>query len=368
MIVVRPSTWRLAAIAILLALMASTVGLLVKLYNGYQKASAVPTPPADVGSVRLFFDRPSVSAILEVRMRDYEFEEGTTVEYQITFEDDYTGKAARFFLVLAGKALAPETYPNGDREVDSQGCWPGTSVFRDTTNSWTCYTTKLGPGLGYSSPELQTPAQVISGVIDRDQPAHSMAQITTYLRVPFSESAGKRTYFTLPSIGTPYVPTGIRSDITSDLGRDKHTYVPSRVDLGIDYGELPPTAKFDSVVPEPYKVGAKYWIQLDAAMVAAHGSVIDTVAEEQFDKDIFLYGTFVGIAASALPILGTGVFRLLRSSTRKPVTQHDCETQPDTSPSPDRPAQLLTGTELLRQQLQRYRLKDLKSQETRDES
>lgn len=344
---------------ILMALIITAIAIaLMTMYNRFRRETAVPSPLPDAGTARLFFDRPSVPASLDVqvddRSRGY-----TQIRYLILLDQSYTGQGVRFSLVLSGLARVSETYPDGEPNMQANGCWASVAVILDPAhgNDYDCYKTRLTPDAGYSPPEYRIDTQVISGVLRARKPQERDATVLASLYWSYNTSAGKRTYFTLPSIGTPYAPADFRAEIYADLGRNGRGYVPSRLIVRIDDGALAPTEKFDSVTPEPYKAGRKLWIDLDAAMISAHGSVINTVFEEQAQRDLFLFGAGAGIATTVLPILVEKLWSLIRRP-KAPSMEPSIDARRGPSPAGRqrtrvlrRSAELPPGAELLRRRL-----------------
>jgi hypothetical protein len=303
----------------------------------------------DTGSVQLFFDHPSVPASLVVQVDDRDGRSGDP-RYSIYLEDGYAGPQVRFFLVLSGRAMVPETYPDGEPSGKPDGCWAGLYVILDKGTSVACYKAQLGTHAGYTRPENRTATQVVSGALG-GSPSGRDAQIQTFPDAGYAVSAGKRTYFTLPSIGTPHIPAAYRSSIETDLSAGHHGFVPGRLDMEIDYGSLAPAERLDSVAPEPAKAGTKSWVELDADMISARGSIVDSVLEEKAQRDTFLYGAFVGVAATMLPILGE---KLVKLWWRPPHVAGEGTTSPVRDPfTRTPPEKFQPGTKLLRQRLQR---------------
>ncbi|MEU4237395.1 hypothetical protein [Actinoplanes sp. NPDC026619] len=318
------------------------------LYRNFQLESAVPEPPRDRGEVQLFFDRPSVPAVLEVRIDD-RHPGSAMIDYQINLDDDYAGPSVRFFLTFSGSARVPETYPNGDPDQTVNGCWHTASVVLAEEDAASCYEEKLGSGAGYTAPEYRVDTQVVTGVMGGKDAARRFVSVTAFPRHGYSTSAGKRTYFALPGFGTPYIPAGYRAEADKELGRNNRGYVPSRLDMSVDYGELAATERLDSIAPDPGKAGTKSWVELDASMLEAHGSIVNNVLEEKAQRNTFLYGAFVGIAATLLPIL----VQYLVGLWRRPAAAAPAPGPPEMTPRPASAKVSLPGTELLHTRLQR---------------
>lgn len=73
-------------------------------------------------------------------------------------------------------------------------------------------------------------------------------QVTIYPEKEYATSAGKRTYFSLPRIGTTYLPREGR-DLPLNFGIDRPFYVPEKLDLVIEYRGLKQSERIDSIAP-----------------------------------------------------------------------------------------------------------------------
>jgi len=305
-----------AAIALHLFLIVLLIIGIVKAYQVFVEVAAVPAPREDPGEVYLYFDRPGVAAYLEARISDLDYR-GTDLEYSVEV-DATVERPVRYFLVLTGDASTEELYPNGEPFPRTDGCWSSVSVFPD--NQLSCKSAPLARGTGYSRPEEHQPTQAVTGVIDNDQYGPVLrAKVSTMARGEYSVTAGKRRYFGLPAIGTSFVPEGFRADIAADLGDGVQAYVPSKLDVGIDYGKLSTTDRLESVAPDPLP-GLLAWVKTDTSLLQACGSIVNTVDEENGQRTLFLLAVFAGAASTILPLLVSGVFRAfgrLRSNRRR---------------------------------------------------
>lgn len=140
------------------------------------------------------------------------------------------------------------------------------------------------------------------------------------------QSAGKRTYFRLPSIGIANRPAGSR-DLPLDYGIGRSMYRPSTLTLTIEYmkekngeedrsSELEPNQRLDTVTPELIEPGRLKWEEFDASSVAPFGSIADIDAEERNQRDLFVLGIVAGIAMSIFSeSLIAGLRKLVRYFT-----------------------------------------------------
>lgn len=281
-------------------------------YREFVRVAAVPLPRGDAGEVHLYFDRPGIPAYLETLITVPGFGE-TEIHHRIHIEDEHV-EAAHFFLVIVGDARTREPYPNGQPSTRSNGCWASLWTIPDDVDL-RCYIANLRPGSIYAAPGLRKSAQVISGRIKNDNMANAVVQIRTSTTAHFTEEAGKRRYFALPAIGTKYVPPTHRNAFSSDVGEGREGYVPSKLDVSVDFGELRQSDRLENVSPEPMS-GELTWVEVDESLLRARGSIVDTVAEEKGQRTLFLAGIYAGIAATIAPLLISRLTRLIRRIAR----------------------------------------------------
>jgi hypothetical protein len=292
------------------------IGGLAIAYRAFIDVAAVPSPRPDPGKVYLFFDQPGVPAYLETRVAE-EGSDETQLRHRIQIDDGYANESIRYFLVSVGDARTGETYPNGESSVQANGCWA--SLWSLPDDGLRCRTARLKPGSVYSTPEAREPAQVVTGIITRDSLTKVMTvDVTTYTDAVFNVKAGKRRYFTLPAVGTSYVPPAYRQKLSFDLEDGQRGYVPAKLDVAVVYKELAESDRLENVAPNPVLPGSLSWVEIDESLLRARGSIVDTVAEERGQRALFLIGLYAGLAASILPILATQFLRLARLTRRRP--------------------------------------------------
>lgn len=98
-------------------------------------------------------------------------------------------------------------------------------------------------------------------------------------------------------MGIANLPAGSR-DLPLDYGIGRPMYRPSTLTLTIEYKELEPNERLDTVTPEPGEPGRLAWAELDASSVAPFGSIVDIDAEERNQRDLFVLGIVAGVAVS----------------------------------------------------------------------
>lgn len=295
----RDAGWCLLLVATLVLLVVGGV----RFYRDYAAVSDSGAPLDDRGSAYLYFDRPGVTAALDVVVRD------STLEFGVQVDKSYAGSDVGYFLVLTGNAV----YAAPGAAVD--GC-PGDAV--RSTGGVRCQVGKLDPAMTNAAPELPTEATVVSGRIVRGDDGLRMT-IDLDTGKGFSSVDGKRIYFGLPAIGTSYLQAGERSEVTFPLAGAK-VLVPERLTVSIDYGELPVTHRAENVSPEPLVAGTLFWFEEDVSAIKGRGSLVDSIAEDSEQRTLFLVGLYVGLATAFLPLLLPALWRSGRRIGRSVVS------------------------------------------------
>lgn len=261
----------------------------VLVYRDYAEVSEPPQPLNDKGSVFLYFDRPGLPATVDVVVRD------SVLELQVEVDKSVTAADVRYFLVLTGNGSA--TGPTQD------GCPSGLTG----TTPMQCHQTVLDAAITSGAPELPKDALVISGRAARSE-AGLRAEVAVDTGRAFSQTDGKRTYFGLPAIGTSYVTPAERRTAAFDLGEGKG-FVPERLTVGVDYGDLAVTNRVENVSPEPWVAGSLFWFEEDASALKGRGALVDAIAEDDEQRTLFLVGLYVGLATAFVPLLLPALWR-----------------------------------------------------------
>lgn len=274
-------------------------GLLIG-YVKYGEVTAVPEPQREAGSVLLYFDRPGVEARLEVRVDERRTGFGES-RYFINVSKSGESGELGFMFVATGAGRATEVYPAGTARDTVNGCWDSIDGFYGLVPR--CHDTRMPPGPGYSTSDALVESQVITGTIRRDADGQMMTEVWLWSDDDFIEKGGKRTYFSLPKVGTSYLPPGYRAGIPYGKPGEPKTYVPEKLDVTLIYRDLSSRDRVESVSPEPALPGKLAWAEADASSIAPRGSIVDMVVEDQNQNLIFLIGAFLGVASTLLPIL-----------------------------------------------------------------
>ncbi|MEV6286673.1 hypothetical protein [Kribbella sp. NPDC051770] len=277
---------RAGALALVLVLLVIG-GVLV--FRDYAAMSDAPEPLDDRGGVFVLLDRPGVPVSTEVVVRD------SKLELRLEVGKGYAGQEVGYSLVLTGSGTAVGP--------DGASCPAGIT----SATPVSCHPAQLDPELAFASPEQPMDAQVVAGRITRgDDGMRTELTIDTGRR--FAQLDGKRTYFGLPAIGTAYLAPDERRTVSFAVGSDK-AFVPERLDLSVDYGDLPVTQRAETVSPEPWIAGSLFWFAEDAATVKARGALVDAVTEDHEERTLFLVGLYVGLATAFVPLLLPALWR-----------------------------------------------------------
>ncbi|WP_157367890.1 hypothetical protein [Alloactinosynnema sp. L-07] len=308
---VRALAWHFAGMVTLIcALVALTAVAAVRFLD----VSSSPSPVEAPGKVLLYFDQPNVAALMDMKID--ESSGSTLLHFGITAKD-FSGDSVGFMIALVGNSRAATRYPNGEASEVVSGCWAsGLTVHADSVE---CYTARLAPESLYAAPEVRADTQVITGRMTKDSGSDRRLDLWVSTDARYSVSAGKRTYFALPKIGTSYRPENLRGKLTIDLGRDQASFVPSPLDIVVNYRDLTQVERVDNVTPQPL-TGRLTWAEVDASTVAASGSLVDTQKEERGQQEVFAIGIYAGFVASVLPrrvLVGYRTFRRLVAARRR---------------------------------------------------
>jgi hypothetical protein len=323
----RGRRWKLmrsgSMVGVLLIAIVVVCLVILREYRNFQDILATPVPPDDPGEVHLFFDRPGVPALIEARITPYEsashifFSHGgeTDFDYQITILPGFTDNKVNFALIMTGAVQASEErFYSGGPKTQNNGCWFNVYVIPEADS-------RCVP-LGGSSDQLPDSGlraarkgQVVFGSIVRNTSGAMFAQVHMPTPAVLSSHAGKRTYFRLPGIGTTYLPVDGRN-LPLQVGLDIRMFVPSNLDVVIDYDKVGPTDRLENVAPQPATPDRLAWVETNSSLVRPHGSSVDTIAEDRAQRDLFIIGVLVGFVPPAIKWLITAVRRQIRALLR----------------------------------------------------
>jgi hypothetical protein len=203
---------RLARLGLVVVVTLLAVAVLVG-YQRFHEISATPERLPDAGEVRLFFNRPGVPALLQATVTSTAFEENE-FDYFIRIRNGSGTDPVSFALVNTGAVRPSEEpmYVGGPAHQRNECPW---GVWVVPQKGSTCASVRVDKN---SLPLNSRPvnAQLTSGRIQRNESGAGFATVHATADVSVSTSAGKRTYFRLPAIGTTYLPpTGGTSRSTS---------------------------------------------------------------------------------------------------------------------------------------------------------
>jgi hypothetical protein len=168
---------------------------------------------------------------------------------------------------------------------------------------------------GQQGAPKDTEQLVISGRIDlRAEQKPRFAQITIYPDHRYATSAGKRTYFKLPGFGT-HLPSSFR-ELPLDFDTGKFVFAPSKLAVVLDYRELKPHEKVESVAPALESPGKLSWVEADASMVRPWGALVDMEVEDSAQRRLFVIGVLVGLLGG----VGTSLLAWLWARIAEPKT------------------------------------------------
>jgi hypothetical protein len=219
--------------------------------------------------------------------------------YRIYLDAPPSDESVPFFLLLSGTARYDTTYPNGDPYPQERGC-SSFGVYGIGTDL-TCYEGDFDEERTYVDPGIPLAAQWITGVVDADQ---NFAQVMVMSEESVASSAGSRTYFSLPEIGTEYLPTSWRNEVSLDpLGTGSGAWVPQDLTVTVDYRDIAITERIDNVAPALTVPGRLAWGTDIYSSVKAYGSLADTAQETAGQRSLFISGVLLGVIGGLIPPL-----------------------------------------------------------------
>lgn len=279
-----------------MVIMIGLVAGAVLTYRSYQEVRRVPEPVTGAGEVLVYFDHPDLDVTLSASLSDY----GGTDPYATTYYDLYIGvtpavpgRTIRYFIVLTGGARPDDVYPDGSPLNKAGLCW--SSVY---------FTTETGSYCQDLPPETSTkipgqtgapPRYLISGVITTNDSGYAFTTLIFRAGHASESSAGARSFFRFPSIGTRYLPPDARAEPYDVLGTGKSLYVANRLDLQVKGRSVSDTERIESATPDTVEGGQLTWVETDASTITARGTLVDVVQEAHVDRQLFLLGVLVSM-------------------------------------------------------------------------
>lgn len=289
----------------------------ILLYNQFVNESATPPPPKSPGTALIAFDRSAVPAIVQL---DISPSPPTQLHFNLTIPDYYqSSDEVGFVLNLSGPISLPSDLGSYSSSRDN-GCPYSVFVIPDLGTKCTIASTPTSGYIGVAADGQRH--LVIQGTILRNSANKMFTQVDVdpiYLR--FDTSAGKRTYFILPEIGTTYFPTPLGSApktpygvaVPLDYGAGKNVYPPYPLSVAVNYRELRPSERADIVTPATYVPGNLLWIEGENARLQPRGSLVDAEKEDESQSRLFLIGVAAGLLGTAFPLISSLTWKSMRS-------------------------------------------------------
>ena len=263
-------------------------------------------PPA--GSINLYFDRPDVSAQLDVQITS----QLVTQENKGYASDSYVIRVLAegldqndlptFYVALGGSALPQDGYPEGGDD-DESGC---SLAVRSDAPELACLATRGSPESASVSDEAKEEIFVVSG---RLKPIGDQGEGIAYIDLSANAQtlvkSGETEVFRLPTVGTTYIPVTVGEDVEIEIDRISGLKVPEPLTIVVEYQSLSPTDQLESLSLEPVTRQPLTWVETFRTTLTASGTITDTRAERNADRITFFWGVFAGILGSlVVPLLG----------------------------------------------------------------
>jgi len=165
--------WRfrdVAVLAINAIVVLGSLGALVYFYFDVTRISDYPTQPPNPGEVKVYFDEPGVSALMEVRASEDLLGK---IDVTISADDSYQPDSVGFKLVFTGLLSRPPEL-RVMQEPDEYGCWGNTYVVPE--ENMTAPVGQVGGGALQQCRQCgaamyaHTKCQIFEGDISRAQP------------------------------------------------------------------------------------------------------------------------------------------------------------------------------------------------------
>ncbi|MGW2145611.1 hypothetical protein ACWCOT_14990 [Nonomuraea bangladeshensis] len=301
----RPLIVKLIAVGISVAF---ATGCLLWSYEQFRQISAVPRPLANEGKAEIFFDRPDLATYFAAEVDDGPRGSTPSISYVLSTAGTHLD-GTHFSLYLTGAARYTEIYPNGEKMETISGC--PMSVWTSPKIKITCTKATVPNDRLSLANSSHIPAQLIEGTLPITSAGNAFLQIRTVNEQAFSVTAGKRTYFSLPSIGSARLPKELRKANIGTPG-DRPRFVPSDLSLVVTYSNLQPNHRIENIVPSPKPADQLMWVENDTMAIRAYGSIVDILVEERGQQQLFLIALLAGFLASLVPLQIGSAFSLIR--------------------------------------------------------
>ncbi|MEV4079793.1 hypothetical protein AB0J43_05830 [Nonomuraea fuscirosea] len=277
-------------------------------YEQFRQISAVPRPLANEGKAEILFDRPGLVTYFTAEVNNGGRGFAPSIDYVLSGKGTHLD-GARFSLYLTGSARFTENTPNGEKLKTIDGC--PISVWTSPKIKITCTEATVPNDRLSLVNSKDIPAQLVEGTLPIDSAGNAFVQIKTANEHAFSVTAGKRTYFSLPSIGSAPLPKELRQLNVSAPG-DRQRFAPSDLTLTVTYSNLQPNHRIENIVPSPKPADRLMWTENDAMTIRAYGSIVDILVEERGQQQLFLIALLVGFLASLVPLQIGFTFSLIK--------------------------------------------------------
>jgi hypothetical protein len=289
-------------VSALLAL-AATVGyglLVLYIFRSYNRAEPNLANPARPGSVYLFFNRPGVTADLDVSVY-------TNPENQLLISVYPSlrkpGEQLTYSVVLTRSAMPSPVYPTGiPRDVDKDGCYQGSVSAFDSgqppSATVSCSRSLGAPDALYASKQGEEPVYVIQGHLEPDKNGNGIANISVFNVGGDTTKNGAQSTFVLPAVGTTPLPNDLMDTFTAVVAGHPNLHPPRLVNQ-VQYENLEPSDNLQNVSLEPESRSPLTWIS--GNNIAASGTIVDDVKQREQDRDVFLWGVLAGVLGGFVP-------------------------------------------------------------------
>lgn len=280
------------------------------LVNQYDATLPTIGDPPPTGSIHLYFDRPDVTAQLDVQVTSdlvtYKNKDYASDSYviRVLAEGLDQSDLPMFYVALGGSALPRDDYPDGSDRGDSDG---GCSLaIMSDAPELACITTKGSPESAWVSDEAKEEIVVVSG---RLKPIGDQGEGLAYIDVTaYAQTlakSGETEVFQLPTAGTTYIPPSVGDDVAISIDDIAGLKVPDPITIIVRYQWLSPTDQLESVSVEPFTRQPLTWVETFSTTLTASGTITDSREQRDADRVTFFWGVFAGILGSLLlPLLG----------------------------------------------------------------
>lgn len=270
----------------------------------------VPTigDPPPTGSIHLYFDRPDVTAQLDVDVTSelvtYENKDYASDSYviRVLAEGIDQGDPPVFYLALGGSALPQDGFPDGsERGEADNGCSLAVS---SGVPDLSCLTTKGSPDSASVAHEAKEEIVVVSGTLQPIGDQQGLAYVDLTADAQTLAKAAEIEVFQLPTVGTTYIPDTVGEDVEIAVDNVQGLKVPEPLTIVVQYQWLALTDQLDSESVAPVSRQPLIWVETFRTTLTASGTITDTREQRNADRVTFFWGVAAGILGSFLiPVL-----------------------------------------------------------------